>query len=175
MKKILAIVFLTPVVMWATATMAVAAESVSVGGGLHYLRALGDFDQVQSVDLSQDSFGILGSVKMGFGLITVDGQVEYVFDHVGTSEAMWIPQAYGLVGKFLYGGAGIGIGYTDGDWQSDPFYALRAGVNFPLGGFKLDAYATYHFWSNDDLKNLTGEDLDSATLAAVLHFPLGGQ
>ena len=38
---------------------------------------------------------------------------------------MWIPQGWALVGSVLYGGAGIGIGNFDGEWQDDPFYALR--------------------------------------------------
>ena len=62
--------------------------------------------------------------------------------------------------------------HTDGDWQDHPFYALRGGVDLPLGGMALDAYATYQFQDGGELENLTGEDLDSLTFAAILRFKL---
>ena len=83
---------------------------------------------------------------------------------------MFIPSGWALLGSMIYAGAGMGIGHIDGEWQSDPFYALRAGVNLPLMAFKLDLYGTYNFWNNDDFKDATGEDLDSITFAAVLRF-----
>jgi len=40
---------------------------------------------------------------------------------------------YLLIGNLIYGGAGAGIGYLgDFGWQ-DPFFALRAGVDFMAG------------------------------------------
>jgi hypothetical protein len=45
----------------------------------------------------------------------------------------------------IYGGAGIGIGHINGDWQSDPFYALRLGVAIPIGKLSGDIYGTYRF------------------------------
>jgi len=172
MRKLLAVLLIVAVAS-ATATIANAAGT-SIGGGLHYLRNIGDIDKDESLDLSKDSFGLIGSLKKNFGMLSLDTQVEYIFNYAGTDEGMVIPAAYLLAGNFIYGGAGIGIGHINGEWQSDPFYALRAGVNLPLGGLSLDAYGTYLFWSDDDLKSLTGEDLDSVTLAAVIRFPLGG-
>jgi hypothetical protein len=74
------------------------------------------------------------------------------------------------MGNLIYGGVGMGIGYTNNEWQTNPFYALRAGVNLPLGKRAIDLYATYNFQSDKELENLTGEDLDSATFAAILRF-----
>jgi hypothetical protein len=166
MKKFLAVLM----IIAATSTTATIANA-GLGVGLHYLRNLGDIDEDESLDLSKDSYGLIGSFKNNSaGLLSFEAQVEYIFDYAGTDEDMWIPSGWLLAGKFIYGGAGIGIGHTDGEWQSDPFYALRAGVNLPLGGLSLDAYGTYQFWSNDDLEDLTGEDLDSVTFAAVLRF-----
>jgi hypothetical protein len=145
----------------------------SIGGGLHYLRNLGDITDNGINDLSQDSFSIIGSYQYDMRMFKVEGNVEYIFDYVGTGHPMWEPSAYGLVGLGalpLYAGAGIGIGYTDNEWQQNPFYALRAGVNVPLAKMGLDVFATYRFQSDTDLKNLTGEDLDSVTFAAVLRF-----
>ena len=37
----------------------------------------------------------------------------------------------------------------------------------------LDLFGTYQFQKDEDLKKLTGDDLDSVTFAAVLRFKLG--
>jgi len=142
----------------------------TIGGGIHYLRNLGDITNSGTVSLDQNSYSVLASIKNDLGMLKIDGQVEYIFDHVGTGHEMWQPSVWLLAGGMLYGGAGIGIGYTNGDWQANPFYALRAGVEVPLGGLALDGYGTYQFQSDAELKNLTGEDLDSVTFAAVLRF-----
>ena len=149
-----------------------AHADLLLGGGIHYLRTLGDITDDGAIDLNQDSFSLLASGMSDMGMLKIDGQVEYIFDYLGTGNEMWLPSAWLLAGRMIYGGAGIGIGYTDGDWQSNPFYALRAGVNVPLGGLVLDGYASYNFQSDAELKNLTGEDLDSITFAALLRFKL---
>lgn len=152
----------------AATVMVTAADSshAGLGVGLHYLRNLGDIDSNPDVDLSKDSFGLLGAYQFPAGPLKLEAQVEYIFNYAGTDNSMWIPQGWALIGGLIYGGAGIGIGHIDGDWQSDPFYALRAGVRLGL----IDVYGTYNFWSNDDIKNATGDDLDSITFAAVLRF-----
>jgi hypothetical protein len=144
------------------------AAGFSLGAGLHYLRALGDID-TENLDLSKDSFGILGSVQHDGGLLKLEGNVEYIFDVVGTGHEAWQPSAYALIGNLIYGGAGLGSAFIDDDW-SEMWYALRAGVNLPLGGLGIDVYTTYQFWSDDDLKQLTGDDLDSITFSGVLRF-----
>jgi hypothetical protein len=144
----------------------------SLGAGIHYLRNLGDITDDDAIDLNQDSFSLLASMKNGRGILTIDTEVEYVFDYIGTGNEMWQPSLWVLVGQMLYGGGGIGIGYTDGDWQKNPFYALRAGVELPLGGMGLDAYGSYRLQRNQELEDLTGEDLDSVTFAALLRFKL---
>lgn len=142
----------------------------SFGVGIHYLRNLGDISDDEGLDLNQNSASLLGSFKVGAGPLKVDGQVEYIFDYIGTGNEMWQPSVWGLFGTRFYGGAGMGIGYTDNEWQTNPFYALRAGVNLPLAKMGLDLYATYNFQSDQELETLTGEDLDSMTFAAILRF-----
>ena len=147
----------------------------SIGGGIHYLRNLGDITDNGINDLSQDSFSLIGSYQYDLMRFKLEGDVEYIFDYVGTGHPMWEPSAWGLLGLGalpLYAGAGIGIGYTDNEWQQNPFYALRAGVVLPLAQFKVDLYGTYRFQSDTELKNTTGEDLDSVTFAGVLRFGL---
>ena len=155
----------------------VAQAHSRLGGGLHYLRNLGDIKEDTSggdLDLSQDSFSLIGSYQYVAPILKIEGDVEYIFDYVGTGEGMWEPSVWGLIGNLIYGGIGMGIGYTNDEWQNNPFYALRAGVDLPLGGMGLDLFATYRFQSDPNLEELTGEDLDSLTFAALLRFDLGG-
>lgn len=144
-----------------------AAAGGRLGGGVHYLKNLGD---IEDNGFDSNAFSILGSYQWAGPLLKVEADVEYVFDFFGTDEGAWMPQAYLLVGGLIYGGAGIGMTYFDGDWASDPFYNLRGGVDLPLGGMGLDVFATYQFWNDDDLESLTNDDWDSITFAAVLRF-----
>jgi hypothetical protein len=172
MKRVL-IVLLVAVIGVATAGVSASSAGVSLGGGIHYLRNLGDIDE-SGIDLNKNSIGILGSVMGKASFLKLEAQAEYINDYAGTDEAMWIPQAWALLGSTLYAGAGIGIAHFDDDWQDNPFYGLRAGVNLPLGAVNLDTYATYLFWNDDAFEDITGEDLDSITFAALLRFNLGG-
>lgn len=172
MRRVL-IVLLVAVFGVATAGVGSSSAGVSVGGGIHYLRNLGNIEE-SGIDLDKNSIGILGSVMAKAAFLRLEGQAEYIGDYAGTDEAMWIPQGWALIGGALYAGAGIGIANFDGEWQNDPFYGLRAGVNLPLGPIGLDTYATYLFWNDDAFKDVTGEDLDSITFAALLRFNLGG-
>lgn len=146
-----------------------ASAGSSLGGGVHYLRNLGD---IKDNGYDENSFSILGSLQMTGPMLTFEADVEYIFDYAGSGEAMWEPSAWLLLGGFIYGGAGIGVGYIDGDWQDEPFYALRGGVELPLGSLALDMYATYRFQNDEAFEDLTGDDLDSITFAAVLRFGL---
>jgi hypothetical protein len=150
-----------------------SAAGASIGGGVHYLHNVNDIDN-NGVDLDKNSIGVVGSLMGGFSLLKLEGQVEHISNYLGSNEAMWIPQGWALLGSVVYAGAGIGIGHIDGDWQNDPFYALRAGVNLPLGPVSLDTYGTYHFWNDDAFNDVNGDDLDSVTFAALLRFNLGG-
>lgn len=151
----------------------VARADKSIGGGIHYLRNLGDLKASgvpQSFD--QNSFSLLASGQTGIAMLRLEADVEYIFDYIGTGHPMWQPEAWVLTSGLIYAGAGIGIGYTDGDWQNDPFYALRAGVNLGLAGFGVDVFASYRFQKDDQLQSLTGDDLDSLTFAAIARFGL---
>lgn len=146
------------------------ASASSIGGGVHYLRNLGD---ISDNGYEPNNFSILGSFQMPLAMLTLEADVEYMFDLMGTDEGAWLPQAYALIGGMIYGGLGIGIINADGEWADNPFYNLRAGVNLPLSAMNLDVYGTYQFWSDDQLEAATGDDLDSVTFAAVLRFNLG--
>lgn len=155
-------------IAWPVSAFGRAANvSMNVGAGLHYLHNVGDFGGVKGVDFDKNSVSLMASFQHS-GILTLEGDVEYVFDYSGSGHAMWAPQVFILTRGLIYGGAGIGVGYIDGGFMDDPFYALRAGVNVPVGGVHLDAFATYRFQSPGRLKGW--DSLDSATLAALLRF-----
>ena len=143
-----------------------ANAGLRVGGGLHYLRTVGDLKDEEGFD--ENSFSFLGSVKYGFGLLTVEGDLEYIHDYVGSGLYMIQPQAYALVGGLIYGGAGIGVGNLEEFGWQEPFYALRAGVDLNVGPVDLDIFGSYRFQKTDDLKTLDSDDLDAITLGAIV-------
>jgi hypothetical protein len=157
------------------AAVTVGATSTSFagakfGGGLHYLRNLADIKDDGNVQgFDKNSYSILGSVMFAGPLISLEGQAEYIFNFYGSDEAAWAPQVYALIGGMIYGGVGMGWYHTKSEW-SDAFYNLRAGVNVGLAGLNLDVYGTYQFFSDDELKDLTGEDFNAVTFAAILRF-----
>jgi len=139
-----------------------------IGGGLHYLRTLGDIQDVPEFDAN--SLGFLASYQYTFTLLKIEGDVEWIPDFGGSDKSLWVPQAWGLIGSMIYGGVGIGIGYIDGDWQDNPFYALRAGVDIGLGGLGLDVFASYQFQTTTVFEDFESDDLNSITFGAILRF-----
>lgn len=145
-----------------------ASAGLRLGGGIHYLRTVGDIKDSDQFD--ENAIGIMASATYGLAMLRVEGDVEYIPDWGGTDEAMWEPQAYALIGDMIYGGLGTGIGYIDGEWQSEPFFALRAGVDFVLAGLDLDVFGTYRFQKEEDLKALGSDDINAITFGALIRF-----
>ena len=173
MNRFLVVACITAALLSTSLTTTAFAQH-SLGIGVHYLRSLGDFEEAEDLDseIEENNFGILGSYQFDAGLLKLEANGEYVFDYLG-QEGLFEPSAYALIGDFIYGGAGIGVGNFNDRWL-DPFYALRLGVNLPLGSLGLDLYGTYRFQSDEDLEEATGDDLDSVTFALVLRKALGG-
>jgi len=153
-----------------TATTSRAQLGLRVGGGIHYLKTVGDIKDTPEFDAN--AFNFVASAKLGLGLFKFEGDVEWVPDYGGSDKSLWLPQAFILVGGLIYGGAGIGIGYIDGEWFDRPFYALRAGVDIPLGPVSVDVNANYRFMNNSVSENIDSEDLDSITFGAIVRFGL---
>lgn len=156
-----------------TAGLAADANAgLRVGGGIHYLRTVGELKDSPGFD--ENAVGLLGAAKYATALFTVEGDLEIVPDYAGSDETMWQPQAYVLIGRMMYGGIGTGVGYLgDFGWQ-DPFFALRAGVDFMAGPLDLDVFASYRFQKSDDLSDLDEDDLNSITFGALINFAVGG-
>jgi len=172
MKRTLLFVALFAALFAATIAGPAFALGSNVGVGLHYLHNVGDLKNESLDDLDKNSFGVIGSYQKSPGIFRLEADVEYVFNYLGTDQAMWEPSGWMLTTGMFYGGAGIGIGYRDGDWQKNPWYAIRAGLDFPLTKMDLDVYGAYRFQSAGDLGNVV-DDLNSLTLAAVLRFGTG--
>jgi hypothetical protein len=153
-----------------TTLFAGTALAGQLGGGIHYLATVGDIKD--SPGIKDHNFNFVASYRQALTLLSIEADVEFVPDYLGSDKMLYQPQAYALIGGFIYGGAGIGWGYIDGDWLDDPFYALRAGVNVPLGKLHLDVNASYRFLHTKALESLDDSSLDSVTFGAIVRFDL---
>ena len=153
----------------AALALAAAPAAAGIGVGVHYLKTVGDIKDEAGFD--ENAFGFIGSFQSGgAGMLKLEGDVEWVPDYLGSDHDMIEPQAYALVGRNLYAGAGIGIGYIDDNWQDRPFYALRAGYALPLAAFSLDGFASYRFQKLDTIEGATSDDLDAITFGVIARF-----
>ena len=161
MKRILLTLMVVLIPLGFVGTTATDAEA-GLGLGLHYLNTLGDIKDHPDFDSS--AIGFLGVYSMGVGLINFEADLEWVPNYAFGKD-LFEPSAYVFAGSFLYGGVGIGIGHYNGDWMSDPFYALRVGVKFAM----LDVFASYRFQKWSDV-GTESDDLNSLTFGALFKF-----
>ncbi len=151
-------------------TASASRAEFRLGGGIHYLKTVGDIKDAPEFDSS--AFNIVASGQMTIPPFKFEGEVEWVNDYGGSGESLLLPQAFVLFGGMLYGGVGIGTGYIDGEWFDKPFYALRAGVDIPLGPVGIDINANYRFMNTSVFEDAGSEDLDSITFGAIVRFKL---
>jgi len=130
----------------ALAAAPAAAGEHRLGIGYHYFEALGDIDSPGDIDDSGNSL-VFSYQYLPGGLIRFEGDVEYFSDgYGGSTGSSYAPQAYVLLGRFFYGGVGVGItnGDFEGDDWSDPWYAARVGLDLLLlPKVHLDINANY--------------------------------
>ncbi len=163
-------------VMAATALGLVSAANAGVtqriGVGANYCHTIEEIKE--SSEFNQDGISWYASYQLKpVWLLFFEAQLEQMPDgFMAAPERVYAPQAYaGIEFLFVYAAVGVGKYYTDGDWISDPFYNLRAGLNLGLLPFlKLDIYGAYRFsdWKELDIK----EDVkaDTVTLGAALRL-----
>ncbi|HEY8241604.1 MAG TPA: outer membrane beta-barrel protein [Kiritimatiellia bacterium] len=144
-----------------------------VGGGANYFVAIENLD---ANDVDEDGFGYFVSYQYrphGPAGLEIDMEM-LPKGYAASEDDIYSPQAYLILGSYVYLAAGIGAFYTDHELADDPFYALRAGAEL---GFDdrvfLDLYAIYRFEKWDDLseseKNVGS---DTAFVGAALRFAL---
>ena len=142
-----------------------AEAGTRIGAGLTYWHAL---DDVDFSDFDRDGASWFFSYQSrGAYLIGWEADLEFMpKGFMASPKTVYAPQAYVVAGTSIYGALGIGWYYSDGDWADEPFYALRAGMDFAvLPTIYLDLSANYRFTKWGDLKD---EDIDIDTDTLML-------
>jgi opacity protein-like surface antigen len=137
------------------------AAGTSIGAGLNYWHALKNID-FGNFDRNGSSW-FLSYQSRGDYLVGWEADFELLPDgFMASPERVYAPQAYVILGRSITAAAGIGWYYTDGEWADQPFYALRAGVEFMLiPKVSLDVMGNYRF---TDWGNLNGKDINTDTI-----------
>ena len=152
-------------------TTAKAEENHRIGVGARYWFALEDMD-VHDIDESGLCYFVTYQYKPSY-FFKIEGTVEVLPDnYAGSSNTVFAPQAYLIVGKGLYAGVGIGGYYSDGVFEDDPFYALCAGLDVEVLPFLfLDIRANYRFdqWDDFEFEDI---DTDTITIGAAVLFQI---
>lgn len=170
MNKILVIIALFCGLFFTLAQASWAESSHRIGAGAHYWIAVDDID---ADNIDEDGLAIIASYQYLLSeYLKFEADAEYLEEgYAGSDEYVLSPQAYILIGKGLYAGAGIGINYSDGEFAHDPFYALRAGIDLEiLPSLYLDINANYRFekWDFDEIED--DIDADTLTVGAILRI-----
>ncbi len=150
--------------------LAPGAHAQGIGIGTHYWRTVDEISDEFDRDGFSWVFSFQGSIAP---LVRYQLDLErFSGDFAGTTKSVYAPQALIIGGRVLYGGAGIGILYSDGDFANRPFYLLRAGVELPiLPRIRLDLNANYHFL---DIKGFGDSrvNTDALSFGAMLRLKL---
>ena len=161
-------------VLGARALARPAAADSSIGFGLHSWRTVDDLHSEGFSNLRRSGVSYLLSYQYGpVPLLKLELDAEYFDKGFGGSTHYAIaPQAFVLVGGFVYGGLGIGTIYSK-DFTNDfssPFYAARVGVDLHLlPRLRLDVNANYHFHAFNELR---GVKTGTVTVGAVARFKI---
>lgn len=138
-----------------------------IGGGANYWVTVNDIE-FDSEKFDNNGVAYLASYQYWPSLFGLELDLEFLPDRFG--ETAFAPEAYILLGRSIYCGAGIGIVNSDGDFAQQPFFALRAGLNLELlPGLYADIYGNYRF--NDSVE-LKGEETDIDTDTIFLGMAL---
>lgn len=164
------------VVCGVVASAPAEAAEKRLGFGVHYWRTVDDLDDEGVDDIEDDGVSYLGSYQvLPGGLLSFELDLEYFEEGFGGStDSVFSPQAFVLIGHGLYAGVGVGVSYSSGfeDDFSDPFYLARVGFNMELlPKLFLDINANYQANAFNELDEA---DTDAITLGALLRFGIGG-
>lgn len=161
----------------ALAAAPAAAGEHRLGFGYHYFETLDEIDSGSIDDIDDNGNSVVFSYQyLPGGMVRFEVDVEYYADGYGGSlEKAYAPQAYVLLGRFIYAGAGVGVtqsdGFPSGDEWSDPWYAAKAGVDLLLlPKIHLDINANYRVDSFSELEDYGDYETDSITFGASLRF-----
>ncbi len=139
-----------------------SAGSHAIGIGANYWRTVDELD----TDIDRDGLSWLATYQRNLSrLLAVQTDLEWFPSGFGgTEKDVFAPQAYLLAGGALYIGVGIGILYSDGDFNDKPYYAVRLGLDLEmLPTVHLDINANYQFSEWDTIYQLE-ESISSDTV-----------
>ena len=163
MKRIQKLLVVAVVFAAITIVQTQAEVRHQLGAGVHYWVALDDIDLH---DVDEDGVCYYLSYQIcPTGLLKLEFDVEMLPDgYAGATEDVYAPQGYVILGSAIYVGLGVGTYYSDGDFASEPFYALRAGLDLQvLPYIHLDINANYRFEDWNDISDVD-EDISSDTV-----------
>jgi hypothetical protein len=163
MKK--AIVVLLALVFVSSLALQAGAGESRLGGGVNYWRV------VEDVDEEFDEDGISWLVSYQYcpdEIFRIEADAEIFPDGLlGVGDTAYAPQAFAILGSWIYAGVGVGIYYAE-EWADDPFYVLRAGLDLEVlpDALHLDIYGRYQFteWGDIDI------DTDTVILGGAVRF-----
>jgi len=170
MKKTLVIIALFCGLFFILGQVSWADSSHRIGVGTHYWVTVDDIDED---NIDEDGLAIIASYQyLLTEYLKFEVAAEYLEEgYAGSDKSVLSPQAYILIGKGLYAGAGIGINYSDGEFADEPLYILRAGIDLEiLPSIFLDINANYRFekWDFDEIED--DIDGDTITVGAILRL-----
>ncbi len=175
MRRIVSMFPLSICLLVAALLSSPALAEVRLGGGVHYWTALDDIE-VDDVNIDESGSSFIASLQwLPGGLFYLEADLEYFDEGFGGGNAGALaPQAFALAGiGAIYGGLGIGVTYNDeleGNDFSDPFYTLRAGLDFELlPRIHLDIHGNYIFNAFSDID---GASEEAITLGAIARIAL---
>ena len=162
------------VVLLSVSLAPVTAEThYEVGVGAHYWRTLHDLD-LDGVE--EDGVAWYASLQIvPAALLRFEFDLEMLPEKfAGGRDNVVAPAAYVVVGTGIYGALGIGGYYSDGSFEDDPFYAVRAGLVIELlPSLHIDINANYRVNEWEAVRQID-ENLDTDTItlgaAARLQF-----
>jgi len=137
------------------------------GAGANYWVAV---DDVEVDNIDDNGLSYFLSYQYRPSLIGLQLDMEIMPDmYAGDAYA---PAAYVVVGGWLYAALGVGIVNYDGDWEEDPFFALKAGLDLELlPSVYLDLGVSYRVESTVDLDDAVDNiDTDTIFLGAAARF-----
>jgi hypothetical protein len=90
-----------------------------------------------------------------------------------SSNEVWEPQAYALIGKWIYGAAGIGWRFGESKLPETPTYYLKAGLNFSIFPLlKVDINAQYKYQKLKEFDRDRDVSADAVTVGVALSMAL---
>jgi len=143
-----------------------SSVDLRIGAGANYWVSI---ESIHETDF--DTSGLSGFVTFQYvpnSIVKLEVDIELLpKGFLGSSQTVFQPQMYVLLGNFIYGGVGVGMYYTDGSFSSDPFFALKGGIDIPFGPVHLDISGNYRFEGTLKTRDVSS---DTVFLGAAVRY-----